>query len=240
MEINYNFIKEANRQYHNKHASQYDEFTMRGNFSRVEPMFKKHSGGAFLDLGCGTGEQLKIAKKYFDEVYGIDCSEGMVNIAKKVTGNVVLGDVGSVPFLSKFDFINCYSVLHHLYEQGPFIKEVYRLLKPGGVFYSDNDSNRNFYRIFKGWLLFRRHFLRKKNQILSLEMKELEKLAEYHSKGLNAEELAWQFRRVGFSFVNVEYHYPDKPDLFTKALIFTNQFLGAKSLFYYFSLTAVK
>lgn len=240
MEVNYNFIKEANRQYHNKHASQYDEFTMRGNFSRVEPIFKKYSGGIFLDVGCGTGEQLKIAKKYFGEIYGIDCSEEMVRLSKEITKNVVIGDVASIPLESKFDFINCYSVLHHLYDQEPLIREAYRLLKTGGIFYSDNDPNRSFYKLFKWWLLFRRHFLRKKNQVLNKEMRELERLAEYHAKGLDINKLVVLFKKVGFREVKVEYHYPDKPDLFTKILISLNKLLKMKSLFYYFSLTVTK
>jgi len=239
---NYQTILEANREYHNKHACDYDKFTMMGNFRRVEEVFKKYGGGNFLDIGCGTGQQMEVAKKYFKEVSGVDCSEGMLELAKRISPNVFLADAANTPFNgSKFDFINCFSVLHHCFEQLPIIKEAYRLLKGGGVFYSDNDPNENFYHIFNWWLKFRRKFLREKDRHLNKELRELEKKAEYHQKnGLNPNILKYEFEMVGFRNVKIVYHYPEKPDLFTKIIIFLNKFLKSNSFYYYFSIIATK
>ena len=238
----YKDVMEANREYHNHHAKDYDKATMKGNFQRVEDVFDENKGGAFLDLGCGTGEQLKIAKKYFDPVYGIDCSEGMLAIAEKVTPNLTLGDVGELPYEDeKFDFINCFSVLHHLYDQEPAIKEAFRVLKKGGVFYSDNDSNSEFYKWFSWWLTFRRKFLRTKHKYLDGKWEDIEKVAEYHQKkGLDPIKLKKQFEDAGFWKVRIIYHYPEHPDTFTKILKFKNKFLKSKALYYYFSIIATK
>ncbi len=238
---NYQTILQANIEYHNQHAKDYDAFTMMGNFKRVEEVFKKYQGGKMLDMGCGTGLQLEVAKKYFD-VYGVDCSPEMLKLAKKITPNVFLADASDTSFQSnEFNFINCFSVFHHCYSQLPIIKEAYRVLKEGGVFYSDNDPNRGFYRIFKWWLLFRRKFLREKDKHLGKELRELEKKAEYHQgNGLDPKMIKYEFENVGFKKVEVIYHHPEHPDTFTKIIMFLNKFLKSNNLYYYFSIIATK
>lgn len=231
--MDYNSVLEANIQYHDEIAKRYDKEIMRGNFKRVEPVFKRFSGGRMLDMGCGTGEQLKVAKKYFKKVWGVDCSPEMVKLARRTTLNVVLADISNTKLKSgKFDFINCFSVFHHCYDQEPVIKEAYRLLKDGGIFYSDNDPNQKFYRLFKWWLILRRYFKRES---------ELRELAEYHQKeGLDPEKLVSTFHRAGFEVIEVRYSYPENPDLFTKIIMFLNGFFKSNSFYYYFSIIAKK
>jgi len=231
--MDYDSVLKANIQYHDKIAKRYDREIMRGNFRRVEPVFKRFKGGRMLDMGCGTGEQLRIAKKYFKKAWGVDCSPEMVKLARKITLNVVLADISNTKLKAgKFDFINCFSVFHHCYEQEPVIKEAYRLLKEGGIFYSDNDPNQKFYRLFKWWLILKRYFKKES---------ELRELAEYHQKnGLNPEKLKREFEGVGFGEVQIEYHYPENPDLFTKTIMFLNRFFKSKSFYYYFSIIAKK
>ncbi len=242
MEVDYKTIVEANREYHNAHAGDYNEVTMKGNFHRVEEVFRKYQGNRFLDMGCGTGEQMKIAKKFFKEVYGTDVSEEMVALARGVSTNVFIRDIANTGFTeNSVNFINCFSVLHHLFIQEPVIYEAYRLLDIGGVFYSDNDPNRAFYRLFKWWLIIRRKFIRKKSKYLSEDLKKLERYAEYHQeKGLDPNKLKKQFEVTGFREITIEYHYPETPDRFTKILMFVNRFLKWNSLYYYFSITAIK
>lgn len=230
---NYKLVLEANIKYHDGVAEKYDKKIIRGNFRRVIPIFRNFGGGRFLDMGCGTGQILKIAKRYFKEVHGIDCSPEMIKLSKKITSNVILGDISKTPFKKEyFDFVNCFSVFHHCYIQKPIIKEAYRLLKKGGVFYSDNDPNKKFYKLFKWWLIIRRFFKKKD---------ELRDLAEYHQKnGLDPEGIKKEFKKAGFELVAIEYHYPEKPDLFTKTLIFLNRFFKSDSFYYYFSIIAKK
>ncbi len=235
-------VLKANIEYHNRHAKAYDAVTMQGHFKRVEPTFEAHKGGVMLDMGCGTGEQMKIGQKYFDEVWGIDCSPGMLELARQVSPNVIEAVADNVPLPSnKFDFINCFSVFHHCFETEPVVRESYRLLKNGGAFYSDNDSNAKFYKAFGWWIVFRRRFIRHKSKELDKDLKQLEEVAEFHQKeGLSAEGLAEEFRRAGFKEVRIDYHYPDSPDVFTKILIVINTFLKNNSLYYYFSIVAKK
>jgi ubiquinone/menaquinone biosynthesis C-methylase UbiE len=242
---NYYSVVDANIKYHNGHAKMYNKVTATGNYKRTEEIFKKFENkkhGRMLDIGCGTGEHLDIAKKYFSEIFGIDCSIEMLKLAKNFSPNIVRADVGNVPFRSNyFDFINCFSVLHHCYTQTPLLKEAFRLLKKSGILYTDNDSNKNFYKIFNLWLIFRRKFLRKKEKYLDKKMKILEKKAEYHhKKGLNPNELKRELKHIGFSEVKIIYHYPDNPDLFTKIIKLINKITRINSFYYYFSIIAKK
>jgi len=235
MKENYQSVLKANIEYHDLHAREYDRNIMGEHFKRVEKIFENYKGGRFLDFGCGTGKQLRIAKKYFNELYGIDCSTRMLEIAKKETPNVALGDISNTLYQSDyFDFINCFSVLHHCFEQRPVIDEAYRILKKGGIFYSDNDPNQKFYRLFKWWLVIRRFFT-------GGYKNKLKKIVEYHQKnGINPEYLKKQFLWAGFEKVDINYSYPENPDLFTKILIFLNRFFKNNSFYYYFSIIARK
>lgn len=96
----------------------------------------------FLDIGCGNGVILLnlISLGFISKPYGIDISLGMLkeckNNAKKLGGNVFLaqGDVEQLPFKSNsFDLIIGHAILHHLPSIKMAFREVYRLLKPGGI-----------------------------------------------------------------------------------------------------------
>ncbi len=244
---NYETILEANKKYHDEHAKNYEEATMKGHNKRVEYYFEGYKGGRFLDMGCGTGEHMKMAAQFFDELYGIDCSTGMLDLAKqRLEGikNVTLveGDAAKTPWKDNyFDFINCYSVLHHVFDPYAILHEAYRVLKPGGHFYSDNDSNTAFYKWFKWWILFHRKFVRTKQKYLNGEYRELEKKAEYHQKnGLDAVRLKNFCLDLGFKEVRIICHYPDKPDTFTKILMKINERWRKENLYYYFSIIATK
>lgn len=89
--------------------------------------------GKILDLGCGVGRLMN------DGYYGVDISEGMLEIAKKRKPNCQfkLCDGRTIPYKDSF-FDVVYSVLlfQHLPLDGiqSYIDEVHRVLKPGGVF----------------------------------------------------------------------------------------------------------
>jgi len=71
---------------------------------------------AFLDLGCGTGNVLRIACPYFKGCYGIDISKRMLDKAKEDdTFNLMTGDICKLLFKSEtFDFVSAYAVLYYL------------------------------------------------------------------------------------------------------------------------------
>lgn len=101
-----------------------------------------------LDMGCGTGFLLKLAEPYFDELHGVDITPAMLDKVDLSSGKITLHrevvEQTSLPDAS-FDLVTAYSFMDHLYDLRPFLTEVFRLLKPGGVFYGDQNANRGFW-----------------------------------------------------------------------------------------------
>lgn len=96
------------------------------------------SDGPVCDLGCGTGSLLsQMEKKGIKSLYGLDLSQEMIAIAKQKLKNVkfVKGIAQAIPFKdSSFIAVLGFSVLHHLEDFRMVFSEIYRILKPGGVF----------------------------------------------------------------------------------------------------------
>lgn len=105
-----------------------------------------------LDIGCGTGFIIDIAKHLYEEVHGIDATEEMISKVKVDTDNITLhhGIAEELPFENdSFDVVTAYSFIHHLYNYTDVLKEVNRVLKPGGTFYIDLEPNKLFWDAIK-------------------------------------------------------------------------------------------
>lgn len=95
----------------------------------------------YLDIGCGTGAAVVNLSLYegMGEAHGSDISIGMLKAcnqnAKRVGGDIslTLADAQKLPYRDgSFDFITCHAILHHVANPEDVMKEVYRLLTPGG------------------------------------------------------------------------------------------------------------
>ncbi len=99
-------------------------------------------GKKVLDAGCGTGraiDRIKIAGAR--DITGIDVSDKMIEIAQKhhSTAKFVVGDCEEMPFEDEsFDVVVAMFLIVHLKKLDKFFDEVYRVLKPGGVFIVSN------------------------------------------------------------------------------------------------------
>lgn len=107
-----------------------------------------------LDLGCGTGFVIGIAKKFVAEIDGVDITEAMIRQVDRSGGAEIrlhLCDTGSFPAeTGAYDMVTAYSFLHHLYDIGPTLATAARALRPGGKFYADLEPNRHFWNAIKG------------------------------------------------------------------------------------------
>ena len=88
-----------------------------------------HSYNILLDVGCGRGEYLELFENKGLHTTGIDC-EKVIDNCKIIEVNV---ENEKIPCDNNyFDYIFSKSLIEHLYNPDNFMKECYRVLKPGG------------------------------------------------------------------------------------------------------------
>jgi ubiquinone/menaquinone biosynthesis C-methylase UbiE len=94
------------------------------------------ASACLLDVGCGTGHHLAWARSRGFEVTGVDGSDAMLVEARRLNPGVTFerSDVAELPFASgRFDAILCIEVLRYLAQTDPCIRELARVLRPGGT-----------------------------------------------------------------------------------------------------------
>jgi ubiquinone/menaquinone biosynthesis C-methylase UbiE len=98
----------------------------------------------FLDIGCGTGWAVGLAARSINEkgeFYGIDISSKMIakareNFSDKKHFHFIEANSEAIPLDDNFfDVIICTNSFHHYLHPRKAMKEIFRLLKPGGKIY---------------------------------------------------------------------------------------------------------
>ena len=91
-------------------------------------------GGALLDAGCGSGTFLKLAAPLFARACGVDIAVPAVNAVRALGFDAVEGDVSGPLSLAdgSFDACVCLDVIEHIFDPLTALKEIRRVLKPGG------------------------------------------------------------------------------------------------------------
>jgi ubiquinone/menaquinone biosynthesis C-methylase UbiE len=115
-------------------------FDKRNHFYLKELIdFKKFKGKKVLEIGVGIGIDAKQFAQNGAIFTGIDLTPNAVKISKKLfkmynlKGDFSVADAENLPFEDNFfDVVYSCGVLHHTPNTKETIKEVYRVLKPGG------------------------------------------------------------------------------------------------------------
>lgn len=104
-----------------------------------------------LDVGCGNGSFLMLAKELGWHVYGCDPDPKAVNVALRTGAEVRIGGIEVYQDLEgKFDVITMSHVIEHVHDPRKVIAIAYKLLKPGGILYIDTPNlNSRGHREFK-------------------------------------------------------------------------------------------
>jgi SAM-dependent methyltransferase len=114
--------------FHRRKACLIHDFFARQNVSTA--------GMAWLDVGCGQGELLKIAESAFARSVGCDPSAKMMESCAGVE-MFEQPSPTELPFPDRsFDFITAVCVYHHVprEQRAALTASIYRTLKPGGIF----------------------------------------------------------------------------------------------------------
>jgi SAM-dependent methyltransferase len=91
-----------------------------------------------LDVGCGGGHFAHHAKKYAQEVLGIDCSKFIIEKAKQDFPEIFFrcADIETHEFTGGFGLITSVGSVEHCINVNKALNNIRKHLVPGGVFYA--------------------------------------------------------------------------------------------------------
>jgi SAM-dependent methyltransferase len=101
--------------------------------------FKSTSGLKVLEIGCGLGTDGAQFAKAGADYTGIDLTDASIELAKKrfelagLKGEFRVADAERLDFAGEaFDLVYSHGVLHHTPDTEAAVREIHRVLKPGG------------------------------------------------------------------------------------------------------------
>jgi len=91
-------------------------------------------GGKFLDVGCGSGDFLALMKSFNMDCYGVEPGRYDKEVARKKQLKIFNGNLEDAKYPKNyFDVITLNHVLEHVPNPTKTLKELHRILKPGGT-----------------------------------------------------------------------------------------------------------
>jgi len=113
---------------------------------RFSDMINPASPVDLLDVGCGTGQSRQIYKSHCRSYTGVDLSPAAIDYAQKLhpDANWLVADACKLPFEpGSFDVVTFSSVLHHIPDCIPALREAARVLRPGGKVFAFDPNLRH-------------------------------------------------------------------------------------------------
>lgn len=111
-----------------------------GLYAEVVALLQLPQSGRLLEVGCGSGRQLKITRRNQTnlELYGLDLSGPAIGHARRnLAGTDVDLRVGSIERTDYdheyFDLVTCFASMSYWKDLVACFNEIHRILKPGGV-----------------------------------------------------------------------------------------------------------
>ena len=136
-------------------------------FERLEQTIKVMGlphAGTLLDAGGGTGRVAEALRPHIGSIVVADVSRGMLAQARQKNLAVASAETERLPFAGgAFDRVMMVDALHHVVHQAETVRELYRVLKPGGRLVIEEPDLRTFavklIAVAEKLALMRSHFL---------------------------------------------------------------------------------
>lgn len=109
--------------------------TFNRNFRPLKELAESNnSGRKLLDIGCHVGIFLEIAQENGWDAWGVELSRWAATQARSRGLQVIQGTLAEANFADKsFDVVTMWDVIEHLTDPTSELREVNRVLKPGGL-----------------------------------------------------------------------------------------------------------
>jgi 2-polyprenyl-3-methyl-5-hydroxy-6-metoxy-1,4-benzoquinol methylase len=150
----------------------------------------------FLDMGCGEGFVLREAREYGFNPYGLDIAKNLSS--ENADNNFFIGNIFEAKYPDDyFSVIYMDSVLEHILTPIETLKELKRILKPGGVLFlivPNEDSLMNSYIKTLYTLTFQSNKYGKIKPFVS----------PYHVQGFNPISLRTALKNVQFNSIEIK------------------------------------
>lgn len=187
-----------------------------------------------LDLACGQGRHaLSLARMGFRDVHGLDRSHYLINKARQATQNEGLkvkfkeGDARKLPYATDtFDAVmilgNSFGYFENMEDDLKVMKEVFRVLKPGGKFLldvADGDYLKDHFNP-RGWeWLDKNHFVCRERSLSSDRERLISRevisrinkgviIDQFYAERLyNRDKLVDLLREMGYSGITLHEEY---------------------------------
>ncbi len=114
-------------------------------------------GVRILEVACGRGALVGWLHEQGAQAYGCDISQTALTQARSnFGGRFLLGDIHSLSFpRGSFDFVVCCETLEHTLDPRGALREIRRVLRPGGKLLLTTPSYLNTYGLYRLYLRFR-------------------------------------------------------------------------------------
>ncbi len=211
-------VKKANKEFYDIVGSNYEKLDGRRTeslYSYVEDQLKEaRTQGdkeSILDIGCGNGFVSQVAAHLFKQRYAIDISYFILRGIEDLQLKKIAADSDFIPIRDEsIDVVGAFAFLHHCHSFERVCGEVYRVLKQGGIFYSDHDMDISFYSRFKRMMkIYRKVHNAKKRYLESFDAlsENLYDCSEFHQNGIQPDLICSLLKKFGFSEVNISFHW---------------------------------
>lgn len=218
-------ITEANRRFYDEIASTYEGIDPRRKTGNTHAWLDRVLAGiaerlaqgngrelSFLDAGAGTGFLVDRARAKFPRRIAVDVSENMLAELRDPAVEKICASLSEIPIpAATIDCVGSFATLHHLFAPEEFFQEAHRMLRPGGILYTDHDIAAEFVARFAGPLkLYRALCDHGKRYLAACPHAHPEDyhLSEFHGdRGLSGAKLRDSLLAMGFRAVELTYHW---------------------------------